>query len=403
MATDLLFSTRLSLHVRFVLFVLFTFLSFNLHAQYKAEDFRVALLEAEYGAMIVFNGQINSFSLKVEDKAVRRTNKPNFMSADSLLFQSIVIPFQEQRDFAGLTADEKKDLLLNYRLFEKEYVEEELHIKLKETVEFIDINNQPFLYWSFKMPQEDTSVSQQAYLITICFDQIVVLNGPVPKGKTAAPLKALFLKIAQTLDLNPGKTYDVDKLFYDLRPDSLAPPFMLPIPEGWSTEIMAFPIGFAPKIPFTGEAHLRYAPAWDKPGSDDLWTYAFIWWINDDAVISQPAIESYLWEYYNGVVSNNVISRQIDPTRMVPILVSCKEQKPTPGDKMTFAGTVKMLDYLSIKPITLNLTIHAIACAKEKKTGVLILVSPQPATHALWKTLKTLRHDFQCSNTSGKQ
>lgn len=372
-------------------------------AQYRAEDFRIAVLETGYGAMIVFNGQANSFSLKVRGQSVHRLNKPNFLTADSLLFQPIVIPFQEQKDFAGLTAEEKKDLLLSYRLYEKEFIEAQLQIRLKETVVLMDVNGQPFLYWSYAMPAENPSVARQAYLITICFDQIVVLNGPVPKGETEDALKALLLQVAATLELNPGKTHDVNKLFYELRPAALAPPFTLPLPEAWSADIMVLPPGFAPNIHLTGEAHLRYAPAWDKPGSDELWTYAFMWWVNNDAVISRPVIENYLWEYYSGIVSNNVITRQIDPTRMVPIVASCQEQKPNPGDHMTFTGTVKMLDYFSLKPVVLNLSVHVIPCTQESKLGVLMLVSPQPVSHALWQTLKTIRRDFQCSNTSRKQ
>lgn len=371
-----------------------------LSAQYKAEDFRVALLQTNYGALILFNGQTNSFSLKVEGQSVKPMDKPNFIMADSVLFQSTAIPFTEQKDFANLTADEKKDLLLNYRLYEKEYVEAQLHIRLKETVEFVDVKGQPFLYWSFKMPPDNTSVAQQVYLITICYDQIVVLNAPIPQGKPEAPVKDLFLRIAKTLELNTGHTDDINKLYYALRPASLAPPFTLPVPEGWNIDIHAFPGESASLIPFTGEEHLRTAPTWNNPDSQDRWTYAFLWWINGDAVITQRTLESYLWEYYNGLVSRNMISRNIDPKNIAPTIVNCKEQKRAAGDQATFTGTIKMLDYLSVKPITLNITAHIIVCTKEKKLGVLFLASPQPATHALWKTLNTIRNGFLCSPDS---
>jgi hypothetical protein len=247
------------------------------------------------------------------------------------------------------------------------------------------------------MPPDNTSVAQQVYLITICYDQMVVLNAPIPKAKAEARVKGLFVRIANTLELNTGHTYDINKLYYALRPASLAPPFTLPVPEGWNTDIQAFPGESVSLIPFTGEEHLRTSPSWLESGSEDRWTYAFLWWIKDDAVITQKTLESYLWEYYNGLVSRNIISRNIDPKSILPTVVNFKEEKPMAGDKSTFTGTVKMLDYLTVKPLILNITAHTITCTKEKKLGVLFLVSPQPATHALWKTLNTIRHGFQCS------
>lgn len=398
MPTDRPCRKFLRTQIKIVLVTLLVLLLTELPAQYKAETFRVALLETGYGAMIVFNGQANSFSLKVEGKSVRPMNQPNFMTADSLLFQSTTVPFQEEKNFTTITAEEKKDLLLAYRLYEKEYVEETLHTRLRETVELIELNGQPFLYWSFMMPQENTSVGRQVYLITICFDQVVVLNAPVPQGKDEAPVKDLFLRIGKTLEVNAGKTCDVDSLYYALRPASLAPPFRLPIPDGWTTEISAFPTGFAPKIPFKGEAHLRFSPGWREPDNKSLWTYAMLWWVNPDAAMSQPALERYLWEYYNGLVSENMVSRNIDPAVIVPTVVNVKEQKNAKGDMMIYTGTVKMLDYFNLKPVTLNIAAHALPCNQEKKLGLLFLISPQPGTHPVWKTLNSIREDFQCSD-----
>ena len=45
---------------------LLTLISFLANGQYKAEEFEAALLEAKYGAFLVYNGQTNSFSLKFE-------------------------------------------------------------------------------------------------------------------------------------------------------------------------------------------------------------------------------------------------------------------------------------------------------------------------------------------------
>jgi hypothetical protein len=64
------------------------------------------------------------------------------------------------------------------------------------------------------MPKDNNSVSKQVYLFTICFDQILLLNGPVVKDQTE--MKTVLINIAKTLELFPDKTQDLRKLYFDL-------------------------------------------------------------------------------------------------------------------------------------------------------------------------------------------
>jgi hypothetical protein len=55
-------------------------------------------------------------------------------------------------------------------------------------------------------------------------------------------------------------------------------PFVLPTPEGWRTETLHFPLEFAPQLPYQGLEELRFSPGMFKPGREDFWTYAFVFW-----------------------------------------------------------------------------------------------------------------------------
>src|SRR5204863_4826340 len=50
-----------------------------------------------------------------------------------------------------------------------------------------------------------------------------------------------------------------------------------PLPPGWRTEMIPFPLDFAPTIQHTGAEVLRFPSGFFEPASGDYWAYAFIW------------------------------------------------------------------------------------------------------------------------------
>jgi hypothetical protein len=196
-----------------------TLISFLANGQYKAEEFEAGLLEAKYGALLVYNGQINSFSLRFESKSVEPTDKPNFIRVENILMQSSITPFTQELDFKNLDNETQKKFLIAWKAYEKKWVEEQLKFKLIEKDEFIDISNRPFLYWIYDMPKNKNkdSVDKQVYIVTICFDQLLILNGPVEKGKKEEIIKEKLLTIAKTLTLYPNQTQDMEKLYHELK------------------------------------------------------------------------------------------------------------------------------------------------------------------------------------------
>lgn len=202
--------------IRYLFIAIGFITSFKLFGQYKAEEFQAAMIETKFGAMIIYNGQKNSFTLRVVSKSIEPTQQENFLLVDKKLVQSSIIPFQEEFDFKTLTIEEQKELLSGYKEYEKEFVQDQLKIKLAESEQYMNLEGKMFKYWSFDMPKDNSSVVKQVYLFTICFDQILILNGPVEKGQSESEVKSVLISMAKSLEVFSGKTQDLRKLYFDM-------------------------------------------------------------------------------------------------------------------------------------------------------------------------------------------
>ena len=200
-----------------LLTLLSTFCAFG--QKYEAENFEASLLQAKYGAMLVYNGQINSFSIKFISKDFKPTDLENFVRVDDNIINSSIIPFQVKVDFDKLEESVQKMFLTQWKQYEKDWIEEEHKIKIpKETEEFIKIGGRLFIYWSYDMPKSSDPdvVDKQLHLVTACFDQMLVLSGPVEKKKSETVLKDKLFGIAKTLEVNRGQVQDIKKLYAEL-------------------------------------------------------------------------------------------------------------------------------------------------------------------------------------------
>lgn len=186
--------------------------------QYVPEDFQAVLLKAKYGAMLVYNGQKNSFSIKFISKSFKPTDKENFVTVDDYIINSSIIPFQVEVDFDQLEESEQRVFLSEWKKYEKAWVEEQLKETLNEKEEFLTIGGRLFIYWSYDMPKSDDpdAVDKQVYLVSACFDQMLVLSGPVEKKKSEVALKDKLVGIAKTMEVYRGQVQNINKLYTDL-------------------------------------------------------------------------------------------------------------------------------------------------------------------------------------------
>ena len=122
-----------------------------------------------------------------------------------------------------------------------------------------------------------------------------------------------------------------------------------------------------------------------------------MWWLNAGQEVNDVSLKTNLQALYTGLVGRNIISRQIPVNKQVTTNVKIKTIKIIADDKQTFEGDVHMLDYMTQKPMVLNLVIHVKDCSKENRTAVFVEVSPKPQTHSVWKELNQVEESFRCS------
>ena len=174
--------------------------------------------------------------------------------------------------------------------------------------------------------------------------------------------------------------------------------YNFPIPKGWQSEKIKFPIDFAPQIPYTGIEDLRFAPGWEFTSSEEHWCYTFLWWLSGNPKIDQYILQENLTGYYNGLVERNITKRAIPVAKVIPAVAALKKIETATGDTETYNGTITITDYLDImfNPITLNCLVHKKNCSGH--TALIFEISPNPFDHQIWQQLNTLNGDFKCEN-----
>lgn len=167
----------------------------------------------------------------------------------------------------------------------------------------------------------------------------------------------------------------------------------LPEPKDWGTETFPFPIEFAPNIPFTGEEEVRFSPGWGDTTSVQLWSYSFLWWVKSDAKLDAKSLKKYLEEYYGGLVGRNIERRSIPASKVIPTMATVL---PSKNSTQLFTAKVSMLDYMSLRPVVLNIEVSLKDCSENGKKGFFFAVSPKPRTHQIWKDFDSIWSGFKC-------
>ena len=178
-------------------------------------------------------------------------------------------------------------------------------------------------------------------------------------------------------------------------------PYSLPM-DGWGIERFLLPPDFAPQIKYTGVEDLRFTKGWGDAKSDEYWSYAFLWFLNGKPVIDATTIEQSLNAYYDGLIGRNIEKRKIPKEKIFKTKVAINKIATSPGDAVTFSGTINMLDYMEQKPNTLNCIIHLKYCAGKDNSFLFFELSPQPSAHAVWNTFDKLWKDFDCNEPGVK-
>lgn len=78
---------------------------------------------------------------------------------------------------------------------------------------------------------------------------------------------------------------------------------MWTVPTGWKSEVLPFPLDFAPSLAHRGVEELRFAPKFFDVGEPGYWSYAFTWRLEDAAALDATTLAAELTAYFKGLVA----------------------------------------------------------------------------------------------------
>ncbi|MDW3194533.1 MAG: hypothetical protein R8G66_19300 [Cytophagales bacterium] len=144
------------------------------------------------------------------------------------------------------------------------------------------------------------------------------------------------------------------------------------LPAGWRAEEIKLPLSFAPDIPITGLEEVRFAPGWGDAESEEYFSYAFVWFLDDPNDLTIEDLEYFLIAYFDGIMG------MVGGFEEVGTFTSLQQN----GD--FYKGELNTLDgFFTKSELILNFTIERL---EEGKVWFFRL-SPQPMDHAIWEQL----------------
>lgn len=166
---------------------------------------------------------------------------------------------------------------------------------------------------------------------------------------------------------------------------------VLKAPENWRTELIKFPLSFAPDLDLRGMEDIRFAPGWADKNAEDFWNYAFVWYLNDNPKLTEEKLENYMETYFDGLMQVVGKSKEIEKTNS---LFFGKADDPLQPD---FIGKIRVYDAFFVKDIiTLYTKVRIFFCVKTQKHMVFFRVAPKSFGDEVWKNLKEVSVGINC-------
>lgn len=163
--------------------------------------------------------------------------------------------------------------------------------------------------------------------------------------------------------------------------------FDWPVPEGGAPETIAFPLPFAPEIPYQGRLELRFQPHFFSPEAETYFTYSFVWLLDNGPEFDPARLQNDLVAYYSGLAKGS------DPEHFDEAAHRASISRDK-GDQ--FSGTVDTQDgFNQGRPLRLFVVAAPIRCGS--KTGLLFSLSPKNFGAPAWQKLYTSSSAFSCS------
>jgi len=168
---------------------------------------------------------------------------------------------------------------------------------------------------------------------------------------------------------------------------------VLRAPDNWQSEIIPFPLNFAPTIDFVGFEDLRFSPGWSDSTSQEFWAYSFAWYIEMDSAMTVSKLTKSFNNYYDGLMGVD-LHNQADITNSTQLdKTLCLFVKTNAG----FTGKMRVYDAFFTKDyMTLNIMVKESFCPKMNKQIIFCNISPKDFDHAVWKIFNDVRLKVRC-------
>ena len=177
-----------------------------------------------------------------------------------------------------------------------------------------------------------------------------------------------------------------------------ARPQMLTIPSDWNSEVLNFPLDFAPELEYQGLEELRFAPGMFDTTAPDYFTYMFAMELEGKHDFGIPQTKKFLAGYFRGLSSAVGEGKDIVvDTSLITVTVVRPDIKT--GKHEGYFVTVNFIDtFTGGRKVTLNMEAVVLYQKDGEKTYIQALISPQPKYSATWKELYQYRKTLMNEN-----
>lgn len=172
------------------------------------------------------------------------------------------------------------------------------------------------------------------------------------------------------------------------------------VPDGWRGETITLPPGFARDMSLKGIEEIRFAPGMFKAGREDFFSYALVFWLPENKPLDQKTMHAELLKYYQGLAAavGEGKNLKID-TKAFKLNL-----KPVEKKKGEYTATLQWVEpFVTGKAQTLRFELKAADVPGMKASYLSMAVSPQPADHAIWKSLRKALASVKYKKTAAKK
>lgn len=159
------------------------------------------------------------------------------------------------------------------------------------------------------------------------------------------------------------------------------------VPEGWRSEVLPFPLSFAPELDYQGVEELLFAPGMFKPEAPDFFSYAFLWIADGEKLPNEEKLKKDLDLYYYG------LQKAVHKPSTQPVTVKLTPLENESPDSVFYSGSIDWVEPFQTKqPQTLIFDAEFWRCDSGKQWGAYFIVVPDGTSDGVVKALKDLKY-----------